>query len=180
MENIFSTSERIRILDVVIYRKGSISVNSIASQLRLSKGLVSKYLDILAREGILKRANGKFIVIESALGKGIRILLNIRKLPLSLFKKHSFVKSAGLYGSCAKGENNEESDIDLWIRVDDVTEEKLAKLSSELNKKAENPKTLFLTDKKIEKLKKEDELFYHSLAFGSIIIYGGKDGIQLQ
>jgi len=180
MENIFSTSERIRILDAVIYRQGSISVNSIAGELRLSKGLVSKYLDILAKDGILKRAGGKFIVVESAFGKGIKILLNIRKIPVSALKKYRFVKSAGIYGSCAKGENNEESDIDLWIRVDDVSEEKLARFSSDLNKRLEKLKILFLTDKKIEKLKKEDELFYHSLAFGSITIYGGKDGIQLQ
>lgn len=179
MENIFSTKERIKIIDAVIYKKGSISVNNVASQLRLSKGLVSKYLDILAKEGILKRANGKFIVVESAIGKGIKILLNIRKIPVSLFRKHLFVKSAGLYGSCAKGENNEESDIDLWVKVDDVSEEKLASLSSGLNKKLEKLKLLFLTDKKIEKLKKEDELFYHSLAFGSITIYGDKDGIQI-
>jgi predicted nucleotidyltransferase len=179
MENIFSTSERIKILDSVIYKTGSISVNSIASQLRLSKGLVSKYLGILAREGILKRANGKFIVAESAIGKGIKILLNIRKMPILPFKKYPFVKSAGLYGSCAKGENNEESDIDLWVKVDDVGEEKLASLLSELNKKLEKLKLLFLTDKKIEKLKTEDELFYYSLAFGSITIYGDKDGIQL-
>ena len=179
MENIFSTKERIKIIDAVVYKKGSISVNNVASQLRLSKGLVSKYLDILAKEGILKRANGKFIVVESAIGKGIKILLNIRKIPVSLFRKYPFVKSAGLYGSCAKGENNEESDIDLWVKVDDVSEEKLASLSSGLNKKLEKLKLLFLTDKKIEKLKKEDELFYHSLAFGSITIYGEKDGIQI-
>jgi predicted nucleotidyltransferase len=179
MENIFSTKERIKIIDAVVYKKGSISVNNVASQLRLSKGLVSKYLDILAKEGILKRANGKFIVVESAIGKGIKILLNIRKIPVSLFRKYPFVKSAGLYGSCAKGENNEESDIDLWVKVDDVSEEKLASLSSGLNKRLEKLKLLFLTDKKIEKLKKEDELFYHSLAFGSITIYGDKDGIQI-
>jgi len=179
MESIFSTKERIKIIDAVVYKKGSISVNNVASQLRLSKGLVSKYLDILAKEGILKRANGKFIVVESAIGKGIKILLNIRKIPVLLFRKYPFVKSAGLYGSCAKGENNEESDIDLWVKVDDVSEEKLASLSSGLNKRLEKLKLLFLTDKKIEKLKKEDELFYHSLAFGSITIYGEKDGIQI-
>lgn len=179
MESIFSTKERIRILEAVIFKTGSISVNSVASQLSLSKGLVSKYLGILAREGILKRSNGKFITADSALGKGIRILVNVRKFPLSILRKHGFVKSAGLYGSCARGENTEESDIDLWIRIDDVSEEKLAKLSSDLNAKAEKLKILFLTDKKIEKLRKEDALFYHSLAFGSIIIYGDRNGIQL-
>lgn len=179
MESIFSTKERISILEAVIYKTGSISVNSVASRLKLSKGLVSKYLDILSREGILKRANGKFMAAESPLGRGIKILLNIRGIPCSIFRKYNFVKSAGLYGSCAKGENNEESDIDLWVRINDVSEEKLARLSSELNKRIEKLKILFITDKKIEKLKKEDELFYHSLAFGSITLYGDKDGIQL-
>ena len=93
MENIFSTSERIRILDAVIYRNGNISVNSIAGELMLSKGLVSKYLDMLAKDGILKRAGGKFLVTESAFGKGIKILLNIRKIPAPALKKYGFVKS---------------------------------------------------------------------------------------
>lgn len=35
-----------------------------------------------------------------------------------------------------------------------------------------NVNPLFLTTKKIEKMKKEDELFYHSLSFGSIVLYG--------
>jgi len=179
MENIFSTKERIRILEAVIYRKDVISVNSVASKLGLSKGLISKYLDILTKEGILKRVNGKFIVTESANGKGIKILLNIKKIPVSLLKKYKFVKSAGIYGSCAKGENDEESDVDLWVRVEEISEEELAGFSSALKKKIERLKILFLTDEKIEKLKKEDELFYHSLTFGSITIYGGKDGVQL-
>ena len=51
MENIFSTKERIRILEAVIYMKDIISVNSLADLLKLSKGLVSKHLDILQKDG---------------------------------------------------------------------------------------------------------------------------------
>ena len=179
MENIFSTKERIRILEAVIYMKDIISVNSLADKLKLSKGLVSKYLDILTKDGILKRVSGKFIMIDSAHGKGIKILLNIKRIPIMLFKKYKFIKSAGIYGSCARGENNEESDVDLWVRVEEAEDQRLAEFSSALKKKVEQLKVLFLTDKKIEKLKKEDELFYHSLALGSIIIYGGNNGVQL-
>lgn len=179
MENIFSTRERIRILETVIYKRDNISVNNIANQLKLSKGLVSKYFDILVKEGIAKKTNGKFVINNSSLTKGIRILFNINTINTKIFKKYPFIKSVGLYGSCAKGENTEDSDVDVWIRIGKASEERQAILTSELNKKIKNLRILYLTDTKIEKLKKEDTLFYHSLAFGSIIIYGDKGGIQL-
>lgn len=177
MENIFSTKERIKILEAIIYKKDSVGVNTVASQLKLSKGFVSKYFDILEKEDIAKKTKGKFFITDSPLVKGIRILLNINNINPKIFRKFSFIKSAGLYGSCVKGENTEDSDVDLWIKTEDISEEKLAALTSELNKKIKKIKILFLTDKKMERLKKEDEVFYHSLAFGSIIIYGDKDGI---
>lgn len=179
MESIFSTKERIKILEAVIYKKDNLSVNSIATQLNLSKGLISKYFNILVKVGIAKRSNGKFVIRSSSATEGIRILLNIKNINPKIFKKYPFIRSVGLYGSCAKGENNDDSDVDLWIKIKETSEESQAVLTSELNKKIKNVKILFLTDKKIERLKKEDELFYHSLVFGSIIIYGDKDGLQL-
>ena len=179
MEKIFSTKQRIKILETIVFKTDNVSVNNIANQLKLSKGLVSKYFDILAKRGILKKVNGKLRITDSSPVKGIKILFNIKSIDLNIFKKSSFVRSVGLYGSCAKGENTEDSDIDLWIKVSNVSEEKLAALTSKLNKEIKNVKPLFLTDKKIEKAKKEDPLFYHSLVFGSIILYGGKDGIQI-
>jgi len=179
MENIFSTRQRIKILQNIIFKADTVSVNNIAKQLKLSKGLISKYFDILVKQKILKRADGKFLVADSSMVKGIRILLNVRHINVNIFKKYSFVRAVGLYGSCAKGGNLEDSDIDLWIKVDDVSDAKLATLTSEMSKKISSAKIVFLTDKKIAKLKKEDELFHHSLAFGSIILYGGNDGIQI-
>jgi predicted nucleotidyltransferase len=179
MENIFSTRQRIKILQAIIFKTGSISVNNIANQLGLSKGLISKYFDILVKKGVLKRVNGKFSVTNSSLVKGLKILVNIKNIDLRMFKKYTFIAAVGLYGSCAKGENTEDSDVDLWVKLKNVSEEELAPLTSEVNKKTQNIKLLFLTDKKIEKVKREDSLFYHSLVFGSIILYGCKDGIQV-
>lgn len=179
MNKIFSTEERIKILRGVVFRTGNISVNATAGQLDLSKGLISKYFDILVKKGVLKKTAGKVTVSDSPFVKGIKILLNIEKIPLWIFKKYTFVVSAGLYGSCAKGENTDDSDTDLWIKVSDAEEGNLASLSSQLNKKTENVKILFLTENKIKALQKEDEMFYHSLIFGSITIYGDKDGLQI-
>lgn len=179
MHDIFSTEERIKILQAILFKEDPVSVNNIAYQLKLSKGLVSKYFDILTKKGILKRLKGKLCVKDSPLTGGIMILLNIRNINIRLFKKYPFVVSAGLFGSCAKGENTEDSDVDIWIKIKDERETKLASLTTEVNKKIKNAKILFLTDKKTMKIKEEDEMFYHSLVFGSIILYGDKSGVQL-
>ena len=179
MESLFSTSQRIKILGAVIFRTGSVSVNNIASQLGLSKGLVSKYFQILLKEQILKYEKGKLVVADNASVKAVKILLNLRRIDTRIFSKYPFVTAVGLYGSCARGENTEDSDVDLWVRVKDVEETKIASLTSEINKKIKNAKLLFLGDKKIEKLRKEDIMFYHSLSFGSIILYGDKDAASV-
>ena len=179
MNKIFSTNERIKILKAVILNKNPLSVNAVASSLDLSMGLVSKYFDVLLKEGIVKRLNSKYIIIDSAITKAIRILLFILSIDTTIFQKYSFVKAAGLYGSCAKGENTQDSDIDIWVMINDIGDEQIASLTSEISKKMKKAKPLFLTVKKIEKIKKDDELFYHSLSFGSIILYGEKDVIWL-
>jgi predicted nucleotidyltransferase len=179
MESLFSTSQRIKILEAVIFRTGSVSVNNIASQLGLSKGLVSKYFQILLKEQILKNEKGKLVVADNASVKAVKILLNLRRIDTRIFSKYPFVTAVGLYGSCARGENTEDSDVDLWVRVKDVEETKIASLTSEINKKIKNAKLLFLSNKKIEKLRKEDIMFYHSLSFGSIILYGDKDAASV-
>ena len=75
MENIFSTKERIKILRAIIFITEAVSVNNIAKQLRLSKGLISKYFEILVKNKILRRAKGKFSVTDSSLVKGIKVFL---------------------------------------------------------------------------------------------------------
>ena len=177
MKTIFSTKQREKLLRAVIFKTNSISVNNTASRLKLSKGFVSKYFDVLVKNSIFKKTSGKFTIAVTSLVKGIKILLNIESINVKIFKKYLFVRTVGLYGSCAKGENSEDSDVDLWIKVENVSEEKLASLTSELNRKIRNVKILFLTDKKIERLKEGDNIFYYSLFFGSIVLYGNQDGI---
>lgn len=179
MENIFSTSQRISILHEVIYRTESISVNNVASQLKVSKGLVSKYFQILLRQKILKKEKGKLVVSGFPMVKAIKIMLNVKDIDVRIFRRYPFVTAAGLYGSCARGENTENSDIDLWIRLMEVEETEVASLTSEIGKKIRNAKVLFLSDKKLEKIRKEDTMFYHSLAFGSIILYGDMNAAQI-
>ena len=105
--------------------------------------------------------------------------MNITGIDARIFKKFDFVEAAGLYGSCAKGENTDSSDVDLWVKIKRVSDEETAALTALMNKKIRNVKPLFLTAGKLEKIKKGDELFYYSLAFGSIVLYGENDAVQL-
>ena len=180
IEKLLSTEERIKILEAVVFHTEQLSVNQVAAQLKLSKGLVSKYLDLLAKEGVAKRVNGKFVVNqEDPRVKGIKVLLNMKRFNLGFLKKCPFVEAVGLYGSCAKGENLEDSDADFWILVRSMSEEKKGALAAQMRKRIKNAKPLFLTPEKIKNLKKEDELFYHALSFGSITLYGPPNALDL-
>jgi len=171
---LLSTKERIKILRYVLYKKEHLSVNRIANELRLSKGLVSKFFDILTKEGIIKRKKNEFLIQNNLKTKAIKILLNLDSFDTKIFDKYKFVKSAGLYGSFVKGENTQDSDIDLWVFIEKTKDEYLSKLTNELKRKYNNIKPLYLTKEKLKILKKEDAIFYCSLIFGSITIYGEK------
>jgi predicted nucleotidyltransferase len=170
---LFSTEERVRILNEVIFRLGPISVNEVAREAHVSKGLVSKYLNQLVKDNILEKKDGKFHVRDNINTKAVKILLNLSRFDTDLFERYDFVKGAGVYGSLVKGSNSEESDIDLWILTEMTSEESLATLTSELRGTFGDVRPLYLTKEKLELLKEADPLFYHSLIFGSITIHGG-------
>lgn len=172
INELLSTKERIKILRQALYKTEPLSVNKIAGEVNLSKGLVSKLLEMLVKAGIARRTNSKLFIQDSLKTKAIKILLNLESFDARIFTKHRFVVSAGLYGSMVKGKNTEDSDIDLWVFVKDAREEDLAKLTRELKEKHAKIKPLYLTRKKFEALKKEDAVFYHSLVFSSLTAYG--------
>lgn len=174
VDELLSTKERIRILESVLYKREQIRVSTVAHNLEISKGLVSKFFRILTREKILKRAKNEFMVTDNVNVKALKILLNLHGFDSSIFQKYPFVCAAGLYGSFVRGENTEDSDIDLWVFIEHPSDESLAKLTNELKKRNRNIQPLYLTKEKLETLKKEDKTFYHSLVFSSITIYGDK------
>ncbi len=176
IEELLSTRERIMIIEYALYKTGEISTNRTAKEINVSKGLVSKFFGIMAKEGLLKRTGNKFLSLDNMRSRAIKLLLNMSRIDWNIFKKYEFVKSAGIYGSVAKGADTKESDIDIWIFIKKTSEERMARLSAELRKAYGNVSPLYLTDEKIRHLKKTDAVFYHSLIFGSMVIFG--DGIE--
>jgi predicted DNA-binding transcriptional regulator len=84
---LFSSKDRIRILEGIVFRESVFGVSEISRELKLSKGLISKYLNSLTREGLLKKSNGKFAVDNNANTRTVRILLNINSIRRDVFKK---------------------------------------------------------------------------------------------
>jgi predicted nucleotidyltransferase len=174
IDSIFSTPKREKILRNIIYQKGPISVTKVAKDSRISKGLASKYLDLLVSQRVLTQRKRKFYPRNNNNSRALKLLITLDELDERLFNRYPFVESAGLYGSASKGENDEDSDIDLWIRVRGDKREEIALLTTRISRRFPKVNLLFLDDKKIARLRTEDPLFYHSLYFGSIIIYGEK------
>jgi predicted nucleotidyltransferase len=177
IEKFLSTKERVAILRNVIYSEQRFGVNEIAGKVQLSKGLVSKYFEILVKGNILERNKSKFTVGNTREVKAIKILFNVQGINTDILRQYKFVKAAGLYGSCSKGTNTESSDVDLWVKIEHVEDEKIARLTSALRRLVKNARVLMLDDKKLRQLRKEHTLFYHSLYFGSIILYGQEDAL---
>ena len=165
------------LLKHILYLSKELRVSEVARDLRLSKGLVSKYFEILAKEYILRKIGTRFLVENNANVRGLKILLNVEKVKPALFKKHKFVRAAGLYGSCARGTNTSDSDIDVWVKVENADDERVIDLSNELRKRIKGVSVLILDDTKLNLLKEKDPLFYHSLYFGSILIFGKENEI---
>ncbi len=170
---LFSTDDRIKILNNIMFKTSYLSVTTIAAETKLSKSIVSKFFTLLTKEGILKKAKQKIFVLSNLKSRAVKILLNLSRFDQTVFKKYTFVKAAGMYGSFVKGTNTVDSDIDLWVFNEAVDDMQLAVLTRSLKQLYPQIRLLYLTKEKIELLKKKDPVFYYSLVFGSISVYGG-------
>ena len=92
----------------------------IADKTSLSKGGANQSLHSLADKGVLKtEKKGRMIFysvdVKSPLVRQYKILKNIELLDDIVRKIKSFAERVVLFGSCARGEDTQESDIDLLV-----------------------------------------------------------------
>jgi len=174
MSTLFS-KERERIIEYILDNPTKkIKVRELARRLRLSPAHISRTLKILARSGVFKE---NMVDLSNPYVRALKIFFNIKKLlEKNVVKILKGVEALGIgvYGSWSNGSNYEDSDLDIWMKVyKHPGERKIATLSNDMRKILDrNVQILVLTPERIDRLKREDPIFYYSLIFGSIILYG--------
>jgi predicted nucleotidyltransferase len=169
---LFKTEKRIKILETAL-KRNKITVKDISRDTGVSKGLVSRYLDYMRKEGLLNRSGQSYHLQDQVLTRALKILLNLEKLNWNEITP-KWAISTGLYGSWASGTNKEESDLDIWIKVEQYpSEDELNHLYKNLKSRtASEVNMLILTFQKLDSIKKTDPPFYNSLQRNSLILEG--------
>ncbi len=171
LPEIFSTDERLRILEYVMFRE-DLRVSQTSRDLGLSKGLVSQFMRTLHADGLLKRAGNLYSPTDAFMSMEIKRMINLSKVDLRRIDRKE-IRGVGLYGSWARGTNTVESDVDVWVKVDEYPpQERLATFSSQFRKMLGTEiRLLVLTPEKMEHIK-ADEAFHFNLMRDSILLWG--------
>ena len=169
---IFRTAERISLLHAAL-TVPNCTVRQITAKTGLSKGLVSPFLALLEREGILQRKDLTYHLVFSPLTVAIKRLLNIDRIT-AVGKNPAWASGIGLYGSWAEGTNTEESDIDMWVYTKTLpTGIMVAELERNISRALSTEvHVLVLTREKIAGMKASDEPFYQSFVKQAITLEG--------
>lgn len=170
----------IKVVKGVIRENNEFSLRDTARKLKISSSTSKEALDFLLSQKILeKRKLGKnhlFKVKDTYLAKQIKILYTLAELNSANFveeiiAKCSDVLSIVLYGSAAKGEDDNDSDIDILI----ISRKKLdiPELNSE--KKINREVTIVsYTYKEWKEKTENDKVFYSNVTLNCIPLYGEK------
>lgn len=151
-------------------------VREMARLLKLTPTTTSKHLNQLYKEGFLakKQERGHLLFkanAESNSYKDAKILCNIKSIRVSgliehLDKELHYPEAVVLFGSYAKGENDKNSDIDLFVLSNRKKEISLEEFEKKLKARIQ----LFIKNRgEFVKLQKENKNLSNSILNGIVI-----------
>ncbi|MDF0590859.1 helix-turn-helix domain-containing protein [Candidatus Methanocrinis natronophilus] len=162
LSELLSSEERIRLLRYVL-TTSPVTVTGAARGAGVNKGLASRYLALLVEEGYLERVGRDFCTVDGPKTRSLNTFLNIEALE-KLVDLPDWAIGIGLYGSWSTGTNTSESDLDLWLLVDEIgpeTDLEVARLDRDLSGAIGCEVTIqVLTRDKLAALREEDLPFY--------------------
>jgi len=172
LTDLFKTKERETILACTLDRP-SCTVQEIADATGITKGLVSRYLALLATRKILGRDGRTYSLQYTPMTRHLKKLLNIERLR-GVISLPGWAEGIGVYGSFAEGTNTEESDLDIWVTTRTLQPElTIARVEREWGKAlSADVHLLVLTPEKIRTLAESDQPFYRSFAKNAIVVEG--------
>lgn len=156
------------------------SVRGLAREIKISVGSSKKSLDYMKENGIVTlkiigRTYQYKANLKNPLCKQWKILFNVdqindAKIVEHFTKRIENIYSILLYGSSAKGTNDNKSDIDLLVVVD-----KKEKINLEfINKLEKEVNVSIFTMKEWKDKAKKNKVFYENIIYDSIVLYGEK------
>ncbi|WP_214083926.1 helix-turn-helix domain-containing protein [Methanoculleus sp.] len=174
LTELFKTEERIRILRHIAERS-PVTATAVAAATGTSKALVSRYLRLLAQNGFCTQRGREYAWNENARSLAVKRLLNIDLLMTAVVLPE-WAQGIGVYGSYAEGTNTADSDLDLWVLVDEYTPDlevpaaRVGKSAGAAVKTEAN--LLILTPDRLSDLRETDQPFYTNLVQSSVTLGG--------
>lgn len=171
MKNIIFTTNTQKVLKLLIQcPTQELLASDIKNKIQLSRAGINFALQELSKQKLIeKKAKGRAYVyqVKSELSaiKQLKVLDSVIKLQHLLDNLKILADKVILFGSCARGEDTEDSDIDLLVvsRSKEEIRGKLKKLGKL------RVKTIIKTASELEKLSKEDPAFYAEINRGIIL-----------
>jgi hypothetical protein len=178
MKTLLSSEGRKKLLRLIFGNPSEmVGVRAAARECGLSPASVSLFMKALGVEGVLKEGRPDF---ENPEVRALKILFNAERLhPAFLYLvEHFGVKGMGMYGNWTHGTNVEGEELDAWVLMKDIPEEKKAReIGVELAAIADVPaaNVVFLTKERVEEIRGKKSMLYSAL-FNSFRI--GGEGID--
>ncbi|HLC69148.1 MAG TPA: nucleotidyltransferase domain-containing protein [Candidatus Bilamarchaeaceae archaeon] len=180
MKHLFQKINNLKVLIPFFnYPHKTYYLREIARELRMSPVTVWRYLETHAREGIMqreKRSNGTFYTLKiNNKTKALKLAYTLWKLEEAaivdlISSKSNGLTSILLYGSAARGEDDENSDYDILIIANSATINSL-ELAERLGREV-NLKILSIVE--WSEISRKNRAFYLEALCNSISLYGQK------
>lgn len=175
MQILFSTKQRELIMNYLLDNPNKeINMNQIARKLKISPAQVHKYITILRGEHLVRDKT----FLSTSLINSLRIVRNLNKInelnTVRILQKYfPMAEGIGIYGSWAKGMNDETADLDIWIKMKKTLKDiEIAKARREIEQKIGKPVDItILTPERIKNLREKNDSFYFSIYHG-ITLWG--------
>jgi len=149
--------------------------SEIARKLKISRNTALKWLSILNKNNFInEKTRGKmkyfWLNKDNVVVKQIKILVNVSKL-FSVLKSLDGNLEIYLYGSVARGEDDERSDVDLLI-VGKIEKDKLVKIVEDAKETMKREiKPLVLTPLEYTELSRKDKILYENIEKSKIKLW---------
>ncbi len=127
MFSIMNKKSPLTVLNFLIQQKDELHTRDIARKTGLSLGFVSRILNELTKQELIlltRKGRMKFYRSNSAhpLIKQLKVLLTIYFIMPLIKSLGPITRRMILFGSCARGENSPDSDIDLFVLTSNAQE----------------------------------------------------------